>query len=154
MNCGMRAVIQRVSEAAVAVDGREISRISEGFLILLGVADGDGAADAAWLAGKIASMRIFADAEGKMNVSLREAGGGALVISQFTLHAATRKGNRPSFIRAARPELAEPLYLEFCQLLERELGRQVGRGQFAADMQVSLVNDGPVTIVIDSRDRE
>ncbi len=150
----MRAVIQRVSEAAVAVDGREISRISRGFLILLGVADGDDASDAAWLAGKIVSMRIFADADGKMNRSLREMGGEALVISQFTLHAATRKGNRPSFIRAARPEIAEPLYEAFCGLLESELGRPVGRGQFAADMQVSLVNDGPVTIPIDTRNRE
>lgn len=150
----MRAVIQRVSEAAVAVGGQEISRIGGGFLILLGVAEGDEEADAAWLAGKIAAMRIFGDAEGKMNLSLRETGRGALVISQFTLHAGTRKGNRPSFIRAARPELAEPLYLAFCRVLESEIGPAVGRGEFGADMKVSLVNDGPVTIVIDSRARE
>jgi D-tyrosyl-tRNA(Tyr) deacylase len=150
----MRAVIQRVSEAAVVVDGREISRIGGGLLVLLGVAEGDALADASWLAGKIAAMRIFGDAEGKMNLSLREAGGTALVISQFTLHAATRKGNRPSFIRAAHPELAEPLYGEFCQLLEGEIGMAVGRGIFGADMKVSLVNDGPVTIVVDSKARE
>lgn len=150
----MRAVIQRVSEAAVAVDGREVSRIGGGFLILLGVAGGDEAADAAWLAAKIASMRIFGDAEGKMNLSLRDTGGSALVISQFTLHAATRKGNRPSFIRAAHPELAEPRYEEFCHMLEGEIGGTVGRGKFGAEMKVSLVNEGPVTIVIDSRARE
>jgi len=150
----MRAVIQRVSEAAVVVDGREVSQIGAGLLVLLGVAEGDEVADAEWLAGKIAAMRIFADAEGKMNLSLRETGGGALVISQFTLHAATRKGNRPSFIRAAHPDVAEPLYGEFCQLLEGEIGMPVGRGIFGADMKVSLTNDGPVTIVIDSRVRE
>lgn len=150
----MRVVIQRVSEAAVTVDGREISRIGGGLLVLLGVAEGDEPADAAWLAGKIAAMRIFGDAEGKMNLALRDTGGEALVISQFTLHAATRKGNRPSFIRAARPELAEPLYEEFCRLLEGEIGKPVGRGVFGADMKVSLLNDGPVTLVIDSRVRE
>ncbi len=150
----MRAVIQRVSEAAVAVDGREISRIGGGLLVLLGVADGDAPSDAAWLAGKIAAMRIFGDEEGKMNLSLRDTGGEVLVISQFTLHAATRKGNRPSFIRAARPEIAEPLYEEFRQLIGGETGRPAGGGVFGADMKVSLVNDGPVTLVIDSRARE
>jgi len=150
----MRAVIQRVSEAAVVVDGCEISRIGGGFLVLLGVADGDELADAEWLAEKIAAMRVFGDAEGKMNLSILETGGDALVISQFTLHAATRKGNRPSFIRAARPEVAEPLYESFCGLLEDATGKPVGRGIFAADMKVSLVNDGPVTIVIDSRAKE
>jgi D-tyrosyl-tRNA(Tyr) deacylase len=148
----MRAVIQRVSEAAVKVDGEEISRIGVGLLVLLGVAEGDEAGDAAWLAGKIAAMRIFGDAEGKMNLSLRETGGGALVISQFTLLAATKKGNRPSFIRAARPELAEPLYESFCGMLETELGKPVGRGRFGADMKVALVNDGPVTIVMESKE--
>jgi len=150
----MRVVIQRVSEAAVVVDGREISRISMGLLVFLGVAEGDESSDAAWLAGKIAAIRIFSDAEGKMNLSLRDIVGEALVISQFTLHAATRKGNRPSFIRAARPELAAPLYEEFCLLLERETGKPVGRGVFGADMKVSLLNDGPVTLMIDSRARE
>ena len=137
----------------MVVDGEEISRIGGGLLVLLGVAEGDEPADAAWLAGKIAAMRIFGDAEGKMNLSLRETGGVALVISQFTLHAATKKGNRPSFIRAARPELAEPLYELFCRLLETELGKPVGRGKFGADMKVALVNDGPVTLVMDSRNR-
>jgi len=150
----MRVVIQRVSEAAVVVDGREISRISKGLLVFLGVAEGDESSDAASLAGKIAAMRIFSDAEGKMNFSLRDIVGEVLVISQFTLHAATRKGNRPSFIRAARPELAEPLYEEFCLLLEHETGKPVGRGVFGADMKVSLLNDGPVTITMDSRAKE
>jgi D-aminoacyl-tRNA deacylase len=118
------------------------------------VADGDEPADAEWLAGKIASMRVFGDAAGKMNLSLLETGGDALVISQFTLHAATRKGNRPSFIRAARPELAEPLYETVCQRLESAIGKPVGRGVFGTDMKVALVNDGPVTIVIDSRAKE
>lgn len=150
----MRAVIQRVSEAAVAVDGVEISRIGAGLLVLLGVAGGDDEGDAAWLAGKLAAMRIFGDAEGKMNLSLAETRGDALVISQFTLHAATKKGNRPSFIRAARPEIAEPLYESFCRLLETELAKPVSRGRFAADMKVSLINDGPVTITLDTRARE
>lgn len=150
----MRAVIQRVSEAAVVVDGHEISRIGAGLLVLLGVADGDEVADADWLCGKIPAMRIFADAEGKMNRSLLEIKGNALVISQFTLHAATRKGNRPSFIRSARPELAEPLYEMFCRRFEHAIGKPVGRGCFGADMKVSLINDGPVTITIDSRVKE
>lgn len=150
----MRAVIQRVSEAAVAVDGVEISRIGAGLLVLLGVAGGDDEGDAAWLAGKLAAMRIFGDAEGKMNLALAETRGDALVISQFTLHAATKKGNRPSFIRAARPEIAEPLYESFCRLLETELAKPVSRGRFAADMKVSLINDGPVTITLDTRVRE
>lgn len=150
----MRAVIQRVSEAAVTVDGVEISRIGAGLLVLLGVTGGDDESDATWLAGKLATMRIFGDAEGKMNLSLAETGGDALVISQFTLHAATKKGNRPSFIRAARPEIAEPLYESFCRLLETALAKPVSRGRFAADMKVSLINDGPVTITLDTRARE
>ncbi len=150
----MRAVIQRVSGAAVVVGGREVSRIEGGLLVFLGVAEGDETEDAVWLKGKIAAMRIFDDAEGKMNLSLREKSGSALVVSQFTLHAATRKGNRPSFIRAAHPEVAEPLYREFCHLLEEEIGRPVGRGIFGAEMKVSLINDGPVTLIIDSRSRE
>ncbi len=150
----MRAVIQRVREAAVVVDGREISRIGTGLLVLLGVAEGDEAIDGEWLSGKIVGMRIFADSDGKMNLSLKDVSGEVLVISQFTLHAATRKGNRPSFIRAARPELAEPLYEAFCEQIQSEIGKPVGRGIFGADMKVSLVNDGPVTIVMDSRSRE
>ena len=150
----MRAVIQRVSEASVTVAGREISRIGPGMLILLGVETGDGAEDAVWMARKIAGLRIFSDAEGLMNRSVSEAGGDALVVSQFTLLAMTKKGNRPSYIRAARPEEAIPLYESFTQLLQAEAGCRVGTGEFGADMRVSLVNDGPVTLQIDSRRRE
>jgi len=149
----MRAVIQRVSEAAVRVDGAIIGEIGTGLLILLGVEEGDSDQDLTWLAGKIARMRIFPDGSGQMNVSLIDTGGDALVVSQFTLHAITKKGNRPSFIRAAKPDVSEPLCEDFCLALESLLGRPVARGRFAADMKVSLVNDGPVTIVIDSRDR-
>lgn len=150
----MRVVVQRVSEAAVAIDGREVGRIGRGLVVLVGVEVGDTSADSAWLAGKLAALRIFADDEGKMNLSVRETGGGLLVVSQFTLHAATAKGNRPGFTRAARPEEAIPLYEAFLADLERETGRRPERGVFAADMQVSLVNDGPVTILIDSRTKE
>jgi D-aminoacyl-tRNA deacylase len=150
----MRAVVQRVSEASVTIDGETISRIGPGLLVLLGVEEIDDASDVGWLSGKIARMRIFGDAEGKMNLSLVDTGGGLLVVSQFTLHASTRKGNRPSFIRAAVPEHSEPLYEAFCTAMERETGRPVMRGVFGGDMRVSLINDGPVTIVIDSRARE
>ena len=138
----------------MVVDGREISRIGAGLLVLLGVETGDDLANGEWLAGKVAKMRIFADDGGKMNVSVAEAGGGMLVVSQFTLHASTRKGNRPSFIRAAGPAVSEPLYEAFCVALEAETGRPTACGIFAADMKVSLVNDGPVTIVMDTRARE
>ncbi|HSP41822.1 MAG TPA: D-aminoacyl-tRNA deacylase [Luteolibacter sp.] len=150
----MRAVIQRVTEAAVAIDGETISRIGPGLLVLLGVEEIDDASDVDWLAAKVAKMRIFSDAEGKMNLSLMETGGETLVVSQFTLHASTKKGNRPSFIRAGAPEHSEPLYESFCTAMERETGKPAKRGVFGGDMMVSLVNDGPVTIVIDSRARE
>lgn len=150
----MRAVVQRASEAHVRIGGDVVGRIGRGLVVLLGVEEGDAAADAEWLAAKIAQMRIFADEEGKMNHSVREIGGEALVISQFTLHASTRKGNRPSFTRAARPEQAVPLYEHFLAVFEPQVGRPLARGVFAADMQVHLVNDGPVTIPIDSRQRE
>jgi D-tyrosyl-tRNA(Tyr) deacylase len=150
----MRVVVQRVSEAAVAIDGREVGRIGPGLAVLVGVETGDTPADSAWLAAKLAALRIFADDEGRMNRSVREIGGGLLVVSQFTLHAATAKGNRPGFTRAARPDEAIPLYEAFLADLERETGRRPERGVFAADMQVSLVNDGPVTILIDTRARE
>ena len=150
----MRAVIQRVLEASVTIAGNPISTSGPGLLVLLGVAEGDDESDVVWLAPKIAKMRIFPDGEGKMNCSLIDTGGDVLVVSQFTLHASTKKGNRPSFIRAAGPELAEPLYETLCSALEGELGKPVGRGVFAADMQVALINDGPVTIVIDTRERE
>ena len=150
----MRAVIQRVRRAAVAIDGETVAAIGPGMLVLLGVEDGDGPEDLDWLVGKVARMRIFADSENRMNLSLAESGGEALAVSQFTLHASTRKGNRPSFIRAAAPVLSEPLYEDFCRRLEAELARPVGRGRFGAEMQVELLNDGPVTLSIDSRLRE
>lgn len=150
----MRAVIQRVLEASVAIDGRTVSRIGPGLLVLLGVEVVDEPSDVVWLAGKIAKMRIFQDDQGKMNLSITEVGGEILVVSQFTLHASTQKGNRPSFIRAAAPELSEPLYEAFCDAIGRETGRPPARGVFGADMKIHLVNDGPVTIVMDSRARE
>ena len=150
----MRAVIQRTLEASVTIDGKTVSRIGRGLLILLGVEEIDDASDVEWLAGKIAKMRIFADADDKMNLSVVESGGEVLVVSQFTLHASTKKGNRPSFIRAAAPAISEPLYEEFRAAMERETGKPTVCGVFGADMKVSLVNDGPVTIVIDSRARE
>ncbi len=150
----MRAILQRVSSASVAIAGETVASIGPGLLILLGIEDGDGPDDLAWLAPKIARMRIFPDAAGLMNLALPDTGGDAIVVSQFTLHASTKKGNRPSFLRAARPETSEPLYQAFCHALEQDLAKPVGRGRFGADMQVALVNDGPVTIVIDSRNRE
>ena len=138
----------------MTIAGTTTASIRTGLLVLLGVEEGDGVADLAWLTGKIARMRIFPDVEGLMNRSVTEAGGGVLVISQFTLFASTRKGNRPSFSRAARPELAVPLYEAFLQQLGAELGSPVQAGEFGADMKVSLVNDGPVTIVIDTRAKE
>ena len=150
----MRGVIQRVNAAEVMIDGRTVGRIGPGLLVLVGVEEGDTLADADWVAEKTARMRIFADEAGKMNRSVVDIDGGLLVVSQFTLHAATQKGNRPSFLRAARPEEAVPLYERFLAALEREAGRPVARGVFAADMEVSLVIDGPVTILLDSRRRE
>lgn len=150
----MRAVVQRVLDASVTIDGKTISRIGSGFLVLLGVEEIDDATDVDWLAGKIARMRIFGDSDGKMNLSVSETGGEVLVVSQFTLHASTKKGNRPSFIRAAAPEHSEPLYDAFCAAIQRETGKPVKRGVFGGDMKIGLVNDGPVTIVIDSRARE
>jgi D-tyrosyl-tRNA(Tyr) deacylase len=150
----MRAVIQRVSEATVTIEGKVISRIGPGLLVLLGVEDADDTSDVEWLCGKIAKMRIFGDSDGKMNLSVTETGGDVLIVSQFTLHASTKKGNRPSFIRSAPPAHSEPLYEAFCAAMERETGRIPSRGVFGADMKIALVNDGPVTIVIDSRARE
>jgi D-tyrosyl-tRNA(Tyr) deacylase len=150
----MRAIIQRVLESSVKIEGQVVSKIGPGLLVLLGIEEGDAADDIAWLSGKIARMRIFGDAEGKMNLSITELGGEIIVVSQFTLHASTKKGNRPSFLRAAPPALSEPLYQEFCSAMEGEIGIPVGRGIFGADMKVSLVNDGPVTLLIDSRARE
>lgn len=150
----MRLVIQRVTEAAVHIGGVCAGRTGPGLLILAGIEEADTEEDVCWLARKAVDMRIFSDAEGKMNLSAREMGGSALVVSQFTLHASTRKGNRPSFIRAARPEQAIPLYELFKEELADLLEGRVQSGEFGADMQVSLVNDGPVTIFMDSRSRE
>ena len=150
----MRVIVQRVSEARVTVGGAIAGQIGRGMLVLVGVEAGDTPADAEWLAAKIVALRIFPDDEGKMNRSLVEVAGEILVVSQFTLHASTKKGNRPSFVRAAPPEEAVPLYERFLTEIEQRLGRPVAEGVFAADMQVALVNDGPVTIVIDSRQRE
>lgn len=150
----MRALIQRVSSASVTINGKISGAIDHGVLIFLGIEDRDGIQDIEWLGSKIARMRIFPDEHGLMNLSLHDNGGSVLVVSQFTLHALVKKGNRPSFTRAARPEHAEPLYREFITALEKLLGKPCQSGEFGADMQVQLINEGPVTIFIDSHDRQ
>jgi D-tyrosyl-tRNA(Tyr) deacylase len=150
----MRVVIQRASEASVTIDDQVRGKIGLGFVVLLGIEDTDTAEDIEWLCGKIARLRVFNDDDGLMNNSLADVGGGVLVISQFTLHASTKKGNRPSFTRAAKPEVAIPLYEQFIATLERELGQAVQAGEFGADMKVALINDGPVTLTIDTKNRE
>ncbi|MCR6639105.1 MAG: D-aminoacyl-tRNA deacylase [Sporocytophaga sp.] len=149
----MIAVIQRVKQASVTIDNTLRSSISQGLLILLGIAHEDTQEDSEWLTKKIINLRIFSDAEGKMNLSLKDINGDLLVVSQFTLHASTKKGNRPSFIDAARPEKAIPMYEQFIKLSEDELGKKVFTGEFGADMQVQLLNDGPVTIIIDTKNK-
>lgn len=150
----MRLLVQRVGQASVTIAGIETARIGRGFLLFVGIESADTPEDGEWLAGKVARLRLFSDADGAMNLSLGDIGGAVLVVSQFTLHASTKKGNRPSFIRAARPEQAIPLYEHFLATLTKELGQPVATGQFGADMQISLINDGPVTIWIDSKARE
>ncbi|TVR39710.1 MAG: D-tyrosyl-tRNA(Tyr) deacylase [Cryomorphaceae bacterium] len=150
----MRAVIQRVAEASVQVENQVVGAIGKGLLILLGIEHDDDEQDAVWLAEKIAALRIFSDTEGKMNASIGDVEGEALVISQFTLHAKTKKGNRPSFIRAAKPDHAVAMYEQFVAYLEKSLGKPVQTGSFGAMMQVSLVNHGPVTIWIDTKNKE
>lgn len=150
----MRAVIQRVSEASVTIEGTVKSSIREGLLILLGIEDADNEEDIDWLAKKISQLRIFNDENGVMNKSVLEIGGALLVVSQFTLHASTRKGNRPSYIRASKPEVAIPMYEMFVKQLEIASGMEVQTGEFGADMKVRLLNDGPVTIVIDTKNKE
>ncbi len=150
----MRIVIQRVKQASVEIDGRIKSTIKQGLLVLLGIEDADDEKDADWLVAKLVNLRIFDDDNGVMNRSVRDIDGEVLVVSQFTLHASTRKGNRPSYIKAARPEQAIPLYEYFCKQTENSLGKAVQTGEFGAMMQVSLVNDGPVTIIIDSKTKE
>jgi D-tyrosyl-tRNA(Tyr) deacylase len=150
----MRALIQRVSSASVVVNNKTISQIGWGFLVLLGIEDSDSPDDIAWLSNKIVNLRIFNDAHGVMNRSLLETRGDAIVVSQFTLHATTKKGNRPSYIRAAKPNIAIPLYEAFVHQMETDLGKQIGTGIFGADMKVALVNDGPVTIIIDTKNKD
>jgi len=150
----MRAVIQRVSQASVSVEGVIIAEIQSGLLVLLGIIDTDTSQDINWLTNKLANLRIFNDADGVMNTSLKNSNGSAIVVSQFTLYAQTKKGNRPSYIKAAKPEIAKPLYEQFIQQFETDLEQKVQAGQFGADMKVALVNDGPVTIIVDTKTRE
>lgn len=150
----MIAVVQRVWEAAVEITGKRTAAIGKGLLILVGIEDADNGDDIEWLSNKVVNLRIFNDAEGVMNLSVKDIDGELLAVSQFTLHASTKKGNRPSYILAAKPEVAVPLYGEFVQALTAQLGKPVATGVFGADMQVSLVNDGPVTILINTKDRK
>jgi len=150
----MRAVIQRVSEAQVNIDNNVVSLIGKGLLVLLGIEDADNDDDIQWLCGKISRLRVFPDKDGIMNLSVADISGDVLVVSQFTLHASTRKGNRPSYVKAAPPLLAVPMYEKFIEEMEKCIGKPVGKGEFGAMMDVSLVNSGPVTIIIDSKIRE
>jgi D-tyrosyl-tRNA(Tyr) deacylase len=150
----MRAVIQRVTQANVVINNSIRSAISKGLLVLVGIEDADTSEDLSWLSSKIVNLRIFNDAAGVMNESVKEQGGDILVVSQFTLHASTKKGNRPSYIKASKPPIAVPLYEQFVQQLQTDLGKPVFTGEFGADMKVSLLNDGPVTIVIDTKNKE
>lgn len=150
----MRVVIQRVSEASVTVDDKITGEIKNGLLVLVGIEDADTNEDLVWLSNKIVNLRIFNDAEGVMNVSLKEGGGDLLLVSQFTLHAATKKGNRPSYIKASKPDIAVPIYEKIISQLESDLGKKIQTGIFGADMKVRLLNDGPVTIIIDSKMKE
>jgi len=150
----MRAVIQRVTKASVRIDNKIHAQINNGLLVLLGIEDADTTEDIEWLSGKIINLRIFNDENGVMNVSVKDSNGNILVVSQFTLHASTKKGNRPSYIKASKPEFAIPMYEKFIRQLSNELGKTVDTGIFGADMKVELLNDGPVTIVIDTKNKE
>ena len=150
----MKIVIQRVSEASVVINQKQVASIEHGLLILLGIVDEDTQEDIDWLCNKIINLRIFPDENGVMNTSLLNAGGDIIVVSQFTLHASTKKGNRPSYIKAAKPNVAIPLYEDFVSTLQNILGKPVQTGEFGADMKVQLINDGPVTIIIDSKNKE
>jgi D-tyrosyl-tRNA(Tyr) deacylase len=150
----MRVVIQRVSRASVTVEGKEVSSIGDGMVVLAGFGHDDTSEDLDWMSAKIVNLRIFDDPSGVMNLSVRETGGGILLISQFTLHAATKKGNRPSYIRSAPPEVSVPLYNLFISKMTEKLGKKVGTGIFGAEMKVDLLNEGPVTIIIDSKDKD
>ena len=150
----MRAVIQRVTKASVTIEGKIHGEIDKGLLVLLGIEDADGPDDIEWLSGKIVNMRIFNDENGVMNISLNDINGDILLISQFTLHASTKKGNRPSYSKVSKPEIAIPLYERMIQQLSTDLGKQIQTGIFGADMEVELLNDGPVTIVVDTKNKE
>lgn len=150
----MRVVVQRVLNASVSIDDNVKSSIGKGLLILVGIEDADTTEDIQWLSTKICNLRIFDDAQGVMNLSIKEIGGQILLVSQFTLHASTKKGNRPSYIKASKPDIAIPLYEKFIKQIEFDLGKSISTGTFGADMKVSLVNDGPVTIVIDTKNKE
>ena len=150
----MRAVVQRVSKASVTIDKSMYSQINKGLLVLLGVEDADTLEDIEWLSNKIINLRIFNDENGVMNVSVKDSDGDILLVSQFTLHASTKKGNRPSYIKASKPEIAIPIYEQLVQQLSNELGKTIRTGIFGADMKVELLNDGPVTILIDTKNRE
>lgn len=150
----MRAVIQRVREASVTVDDQVIGSVGQGLLIFLGIEDADNEEDIQWLSGKIVNLRIFDDADGVMNLSVKDTGGEVLLVSQFTLHASTKKGNRPSYIRASKPEIAIPMYETMIRQLETDLGKKIQTGEFGADMQVRIWNNGPVTITIDTKAKE
>jgi D-tyrosyl-tRNA(Tyr) deacylase len=150
----MRAVVQRVAEANVTIDGQVHAAIAKGLLVLVGIEDADTSEDVDWLSAKMINLRIFDDSNGVMNLSVKETGGDILLISQFTLHAATRKGNRPSYIKASKPEKAMPLYEEMIRRLEKEMDKPIGTGVFGADMKVRLLNDGPVTIIMDTKNKE
>ncbi|CAM1360494.1 D-aminoacyl-tRNA deacylase [Tenacibaculum litoreum] len=150
----MKIVIQRVSKASVTIEGERVAEIQNGLLILLGIVNEDTQEDIKWLSNKITNLRVFNDDEGVMNKSIKDIDGDIIAVSQFTLHASTKKGNRPSYIKAAKPDIAIPLYEKFVQQLEVDLGKKVQTGQFGADMKVELLNDGPVTIIIDSKDKK
>ena len=150
----MKAVIQRVSKASVEVNNQCIAHVTTGLLVLVGIEDGDNQEDINWLTSKIANLRIFSDANEVMNLSVKEIQGEIIVVSQFTLHASTKKGNRPSYIKASKPETAIPLYESFVKQMEVALGKKVQTGQFGADMKIALLNDGPVTLVIDTKNKE
>lgn len=150
----MRVILQRVIEASVTISDVKVANINSGLLVLVGIEDLDSKEDITWLTNKIINLRIFGDENGVMNLSVKDIDGEIIVVSQFTLHAATKKGNRPSYIKASRPEIAIPLYEQFVQQLQHDLGKNIQTGQFGADMKVSLVNDGPVTIIIDTKNKE
>lgn len=150
----MKAVIQRVSQASVTIDGKKVSEISKGLLVLVGIEDADSAEDIQWLSGKIINLRIFGDENDVMNLSVKDIDGDIIVVSQFTLQASTKKGNRPSYIKASKPEIAIPLYEKFVTQMEFDLRKKIQTGVFGGDMKVSLLNDGPVTIIIDTKNKE